>query len=774
MATGPDYTIQDKSFPISTKVAGRYIMMGPMEKGIFGGFIDIDSEPDYRRKCGGRIPESKFPDHVLANLKRGCKLRLVRLAHATDPLSLATLTALYSQVTVQDLGGSAATPARFESTAYDPQQGGWFIPNGTNFTLDIDGTPETTKTVSVAAASVSSVANESAWDFTGGKSLQVSINRGQTQNIDFPAGAFAVPASPTADEVLAVLQAAGIFNGGDAEAVGVAPNRTLKLSTERQGTGAYIQIIGGDANAQFNFPTTEAQGTGDFANHLAVQPAELKSFLEGANHVPNGAATYEIFVVGTDKIAIETVATGSAIHVGFDVPSTGASIIGGTEGAGGDVTGADAGSAANTIKGKGASQGAWADGLQFTVALEGSDRFSITIPKQLPHVERAETYTGLSMDTADDKYFLDVINGRSPSMLFEDLNSATAAPSNRPLAGTYTLSGGFNGLTALDAADFIGGPNSKLGLNAVNASQEIIDILWPTVFEDISVSEGITAIQSAETWLLTQKSRMLHFPAPLPDDMADCVNFRNGTGAYTHQAWDNRQLACYVNTGEVNLTRSKKYLNALAQLATVLSYNDTGNNLQPKDNGTVGINFAPAGNKRGQTSFLKMGVDIKFPDPIRGTLEAAGLNYLANMGRGIVFWNNVNLQQELSKLQETNIFRAVAWLGERSQLNLLDLTFDPNDPIMWRDAVRRVEKPVKYLKQNRGLYDYRIFGDQDVDDVTQVQINTPTGLDAGEYKMEVYLKPTPTAKFIQVDIIVTASDVDFNVIGEVDVLPLAA
>lgn len=770
MASGPDFTIQDRSFPIDFSVSGRYAVAGPCEKGPFGKFVDINNKTDFKRIFGGPIPESNFYHYCVANLERGCKLRVVRIAHATDPNDIATLAATYASYDVNDDAGSAATPARFVSSAYDPDDGGWIIDNGKTFTIDVDGTAETTKTVSVTAAQVTSVNNESAWDFTGGKSLQYRVNRGAVQELAIPALAFSNPAAPTAAELLAVLNGVGGLNGADAEAVGTPGTQTIRISTERKGTAAYVEIVGGDANAELAFPTAEQAGSGDFANHLSVQPAELKAFLEGANHLgAGGTDSYEIQLEGTDKIAIETTATGAGVHVGFDAPSTGASIIGGTEGAGGDVTGAVAGTPLPTLRGKGSSQGPWAAGLQFTVAHVGADRFSITIPKQSPHVEREEFYDRLSMDPSDGRYVENIINGDSPSMLFDDLNSATPAPDDRPAEGTYTLAGGVNGLTGLVGLDFIGGSTSKLGINALNASQQVIDILWPTVFEDLSTSEGITAIQQADTWLAARKHRILYFPSPTPDDIDDAVQFRNGTGAYVHPQWDARHLVCYVNTGQVNLsTGGKKYLNALAQLATVLSFNDTGNG---QTTSNVGPNFAPAGNKRAKTSFLLLGVPISFPDPIRDTIENANLNYIADMGKGRVLWNNSTLQVQRSKLQDLNIVRMVMWLAEKSQINLLDLTWDPLDAIFWRDAVRRVDKVVKFLKDNRGLYDYRIFGDQDADTLADITVNTTAGLDAGEYRMEVYLKPTPAAKIIGVDLIVTESSVDFDLLGEFDAFP---
>lgn len=758
MASGPTFTIEDKSFPIDVGVAGRYVMMGPTEKGPFGQYVDVDNVTQFKRIFGNRIPESDFPAYAMANLDRGCKLRVVRVAHATDPDDISTLTPTFAEVSVND-NAPAATPARFVSTAFAPAQGGWVIDDGETFTLDIDGSPEPTKTVSVTAAQTNSVNTESnPWDMTGGKTLQIKVNRGQTQNVDLPASAFAVPATATPEEVIAVLNGPGGIDGAEASIQGVGPNRTIRIEPERKGTTSYIEVIGGDANTEFAFPTSETQGAGDFANHQAVSPTELKTFLTGPNHIPAGAATYEIQLEGSDKIAIETVATGSGVHVGFDAPSSGAPIIGGTEGPGGDVPGTDAGTPQPTIKGKGSSEGPWAAGLDFVVALEGTDRFSITIPKNTPHVEREEFYGDLSMDNSDARYFLNIINGASPSMLFEDLGSTNPAPDNRPAAGTHTLAGGFNGLTGLDGNDFIGGPNSKLGINALNAAMETMDILWPTIFEDLSITEGVTAIQNGQTWTEARKIRILYFPPPNPTDSADTINFRNGTGAYTHPKWDSRNLVCYYNTGEVNLNGGgKKFLNALAQLATVLSFNDTGNNRTVEN---VGINFAPAGNKRAQTSFLRLGQDISFPDPIRDTLENAQLNYIADMGKGRVLWNQSNLQVARSKLQDLNIVRMVYWLAEKSQINLLDITFDPLDPIFWRDAVRRVEKLTKKLVADRGLFEYAIFGDQDKDSINDVTVNTPAGIDAGEYRMEVYLKPTPAAKIINVELIITESSVD--------------
>lgn len=97
------------------------------------------------------------------------------------------------------------------------------------------------------------------WDMsTGGETLLVIVNGGETQEITFEVYMWEVPAAATADEVAAAITA--LVDGGEAEEDGASG---VYLYSETSGDGSTIQVTGGTANTLFDFPTDQATGTSE-------------------------------------------------------------------------------------------------------------------------------------------------------------------------------------------------------------------------------------------------------------------------------------------------------------------------------------------------------------------------------------------------------------------------------------------------------------------------------------------------------------------------------
>lgn len=760
MPTGVTFQEKDQSVLIPVRPGGRIAIVGPFSKGPIGRFLDIDSSEEFRRTYGGDYASSECARHCVENLDAGAKLRVSRVVHATDPDDISTITAVKSTNTLVDRAAAVASEAVLTSSIAGP----WFIPDGTTFTLDVNGTPEATETVSVNPASVVTANDETTnYDFTGGKTLEVKVGGSSepTQILSLPAAKFAIVAAGTAAEVAQAINDENPV-GMSAKVTGVGPNFTVTLESDVKGTGAKIQVIGGTANAELAFPTTEQTGSGDFADHTAVTPAELNTFLQGANH----GVTYNN-QNDADSVSFISVATGAAVYMGFDSPSSGAAIIGLTEGAGGDVNGTDSSTAENTLRVDAINEGVWADGLSFDIqnATSGaSDRFNLLIPVQTA-VERQEFYENLSMDPLDSRYVVNYVNARSRVVVVTDLNSPTASPNDLPLAGSFTLAGGNDGLSGLVGNDFLGGSTSKLGVHALDNGADVIDLFTPTIHED--AASGVpAAMTSILQYAEDRRDMVYHMSPPNPSDSTDSIAFRNGTAPYSHQAFDSSYGSLIFGTGEINLSTGPKFFNALSQYGGVLSFTDTGNGKKSEE---IGPWFGPAGDKNGRTKFQDANPVLSVKnqnDATRQSLEDAQMNYIGQFGSRFLIWNQATLQKLTSALSDLNVRRSMIFFEQQVSTALLSEAFSPNDPIFFRAVFRKVDKFFRRIKRLRGVFDYAIFCDQEVDRVEDVKVNTPEGIDEGTFVCKIFIKPTRLAKEIQLIFTVTATGVSFEEVFE--------
>ena len=66
------------------------------------------------------------------------------------------------------------------------------------------------------------------------------------------------------------------------------------------------------------------------------------------------------------------------------------------------------------------------------------------------------------------------------------------------------------------------------------------------------------------------------------------------------------------------------------------------------------------------------------------------------------------------------------------------------------------------LKTERAVYDLQWNGDQFAKSMNDLQINIPTDLQQGKYKIDFKIQPIPPLKEITVNIIITRAGVSFE------------
>jgi len=82
------------------------------------------------------------------------------------------------------------------------------------------------------------------------------------------------------------------------------------------------------------------------------------------------------------------------------------------------------------------------------------------------------------------------------------------------------------------------------------------------------------------------------------------------------------------------------------------------------------------------------------------------------------------------------------------------VVFEPNHQQTWRSLARTVEPFLQDIKIKGGLYDFAFQCDEET--------NTPAVIDRNEMIARVFVKPTRTAEFIELNFILTSSGADFS------------
>ena len=79
------------------------------------------------------------------------------------------------------------------------------------------------------------------------------------------------------------------------------------------------------------------------------------------------------------------------------------------------------------------------------------------------------------------------------------------------------------------------------------------------------------------------------------------------------------------------------------------------------------------------------------------------------------------------------------------------LIFEPNDITLKNEFESIVNPILSQIKKDRGITDFRLVVSQ-----------TPEQMDAHELSATLYVKPTPTLEYIEINFVVTPQSVNFN------------
>ena len=164
--------------------------------------------------------------------------------------------------------------------------------------------------------------------------------------------------------------------------------------------------------------------------------------------------------------------------------------------------------------------------------------------------------------------------------------------------------------------------------------------------------------------------------------------------------------------------------------------------------------FAPAGLNRGGLVGAVSVLD-KVTQSERDTLYEAKVNPICQFpGQGIVVWGQKTLQDKPSALDRINVRRLLLTVRKYIASTSKYLVFEQNSSETRQRFLNIVNPYLESIQQRQGLYAFRVVMDE--------TNNTPDVIDRNILKGAIYLQPTKTAEYIQIDFNILPTGASFN------------
>ena len=163
--------------------------------------------------------------------------------------------------------------------------------------------------------------------------------------------------------------------------------------------------------------------------------------------------------------------------------------------------------------------------------------------------------------------------------------------------------------------------------------------------------------------------------------------------------------------------------------------------------------FAPAGiNRGGLGSVIR--AKNKLSQLNRDELYANNINPIATFPRkGIVVFGQKTLQKDASALDRVNVRRLLIELKSFIGQTADTLVFEQNSITTRNKFLATVNPYLENIKQKQRLYAFKVIMDD--------SLNTPDVIDRNQLVGQIYIQPTRTAEFINLDFILQPTGAEF-------------
>jgi hypothetical protein len=160
--------------------------------------------------------------------------------------------------------------------------------------------------------------------------------------------------------------------------------------------------------------------------------------------------------------------------------------------------------------------------------------------------------------------------------------------------------------------------------------------------------------------------------------------------------------------------------------------------------------FAVAGYSRGLVNSIKAYKKLTLDE--RDELYKNRINPIATFSdTGTIIWGNKTLQVRESALDRINVRRLLLRARKLISAVAVRLLFEQNDEQVRNEFLRLVNPILESIKKERGLTDFRV-----------TVSNDPEDIDANTLRGKIYIKPTRSLEFIDVEFIITPTGASFE------------
>lgn len=391
--------------------------------------------------------------------------------------------------------------------------------------------------------------------------------------------------------------------------------------------------------------------------------------------------------------------------------------------------------------------------LQYDIlpASNGNANYFNLVIEHLLEPSLNETYSNILIvgvpNVANSNYLQDVVNGSQlVDVTYGDL-SALNAPV-RPVNTFIKLDNGTDGGAVVDS-DFIGDSSAKTGFFALDPYDDMFQFGCANL-------NSVAVIQAGFNY--SNNRQDLRFFAHIDNSYlteAQVAAFRDSTLV------DSSYGGFFAGGITITdpFTLSKRNISEIGDALGAAAFSAA----------KFGPWFSFAGPRRGTiTNALgvvnNFGLDSNYAG--RNLLANHQVNLAINKNGKAQFSGNFTAQLASSTLSFMNVRGMLLYLKKVLGPIYDSFIEEPNDPTTWLAIYQEVKPELVKLQSKRaivaGKQGWSYQGDQFVTDPSKCVINNPTDIDAGKYKVNLFVKDIVSLQLIGVSIILTDSGVSFE------------
>jgi len=346
---------------------------------------------------------------------------------------------------------------------------------------------------------------------------------------------------------------------------------------------------------------------------------------------------------------------------------------------------------------------------------------------------QVEAWGGLTKDSASRFYVETYLALVSDYVRVIDNTTELAGP----LDGTYSLSGGSDGIPAdPDQQDVLlmGSPVGFTGIYTLSEPEQVdIDLIAVPGHSSTAVVQELLAFCRDY-----RQDCLAIIDAPFGLTVKEVVDWQNGTHPLNNVRFDSDFGALYWPWVKIydSFNKVDVWCPPSGSIMATIARSDF-----------LGAPwFAPAGLTRG----LVPNVTDVYNRP---TLEERDLMYgnrncvnpivQFTDSQGFVVFGQKTLQRRPTALDRVNVRRLMFYIEKKIRTSSRVLLFDPNDDAFRRTFTRIAEEILREVRVGRGLNDYIIQAD--------TTLNTPDVIDRNEFRARIGVQPTRAAEFMFIE-----------------------